>query len=259
MTDPRPAQTAKIPVALQLYTVRDDFARDPIGTLRAVAQVGYTAVEIAGLGGMTAPQLRKQLDDLGLAAPSIHIGLDDLRGRLNDALDEAQALGCTFVVCPWAPEEWRQDAAAYRRLAEILRGVGERCGERGIAFAYHNHNFEFERCDGQYGLDLLFDAAGTGVKSELDVYWAAFAGADPVSYIRHLGARCAVLHLKDMAKDESRTFAEIGAGRIDFAPIFDAARAAGTQLYVVEQDTCQHPPLESIRISLENLRAWGIA
>jgi sugar phosphate isomerase/epimerase len=119
---------------------------------------------------------------------------------------------------------------------------------------------EFARFDGRFALDVLLDAAGAqAVRSELDVYWVTHASVDPGSFRRRLGSRCAIVHLKDMVKDGSRAFAEVGEWRLDFPAIFAAAQAAGVEYYVVEQDSCQRLALESTAIRLKNLRSWGIA
>jgi len=249
-----------IPVALQMYSVREEAARDFLGTLKAVAAVGYESLELSGYGGLTAAELRNVLNGLGLRALSNHVALPLLRSTLDGVIDDCLSLGCRYLVCPWLPQDERGDAASYRRLAAELTAMGRRCRERGLGFAYHNHDFEFVQVDGRYALDTLLEAADAqAVKSELDVYWAYFAGVDPVQVLGHLGSRCAIVHLKDMVKDNSRTFAEVGEGRLDFPAIFAAARAAGVEFYVVEQDLCRRPALESIAISLENLRSWGIA
>ncbi len=255
-----PNADPNIPVALQMYSVREEAARDFTGTLKAVAAVGYKALELAGFGDLTAPELRKVLDGLGLSALSNHVGLPVLRSALDRTIDDCLSLGCRYLVCPWLPPEERGDASAYRRLAAELTSMGRRCRERGLGFAYHNHDFEFARLDGQFALDVLLESADVqAVKSELDMYWAAYAGVDPAQFLRHLGPRCAIVHLKDMVKDDSRAFAEVGEGRLDFPSIFAAAKAVGVELYVVEQDFCQRPALDSIAISLKNLRSWGIA
>jgi sugar phosphate isomerase/epimerase len=249
-----------VPVALQMYSVREEAARDFTGTLKAVATIGYTALELSGYGDLTAAELRRVLDGLGLVALANHVSLPTLRSALDRTIDECLALGCRYLVCPWLPEDERGDATAYRRLAAELTSMGRRCRERELGFAYHNHDFEFARLDGRYALDVLLEATNAQVvRSELDVYWAYYAGVDPAQYLRNLGSRCAIVHLKDMVKDDSRTFAEVGEGRLDFPPIFAAGKAAGVEFYVVEQDRCQRPPLESIALSLQHLRSWGIA
>jgi len=248
------------PVALQMYSVRDEAARDFLGTLKAVAGVGYKAVELAGYGDLSAAQLRKELDNLGLSALSSHVALALMRKDLEQVIDESLVLGCRYVICPWLPEDERGDAGKYRQLAAELDTYAARCGERGIGFAYHNHDFEFKVLDGKYAIDILRENTDARhVKFELDVYWAHYAGVDPAAFLSHLGLRCGIVHLKDMTKDAERTFAEVGEGQVSFAPIFAAAEKAGVDFYVVEQDRCRRPPLESVALSLKNLRNWGIA
>jgi sugar phosphate isomerase/epimerase len=252
---------AKLPVALQLYTVRDDEERDFAGTLRRVAEIGYTAVEFNSYGGMSAPDLKALVESLGLQPVSTHIGLDILERDPSSAMAYARDLGCSHVVCPFLPQDRRGDAAAYRALAGILTRAGARAREFGLTFAYHNHAFEFEQVDGRYALDVLFEAADPElVKSEFDVYWAQYGGVDPAAYIRKLGRRCALLHLKDMAPGPDRAFAEIGEGILDMDAIVAAGQEVGVAWYIVEQDrTFGRTPLEAIRLSLQNIRAKGWA
>src|SRR5436853_835239 len=246
----------QIPIALQMYTLRDESARDFAGTLREVAKIGYAGVEFAGTGGLSAAELRRLLNDLNLRVAGSHTGLDALEGDLNAALDFIQALGCEFVVCPFLPEERRQSADDYRALAEILNRAGATCKQRGLQLCYHNHAFEFQRFDGQYALDILYRATDPDlVKGELDTYWIRKGGADPAAYIRQYSGRCPLIHLKDMAADEKQSFAEVGEGTLDWPAIFTAAEAGGARWYIVEQDVCPGPPLESIARSLRNLQA----
>jgi sugar phosphate isomerase/epimerase len=255
-----PDKEAKKPVALQMYSVREEAARDYLGTLKAVAGVGYKAVELAGYGDMTAAELRGELDSLGISAVSSHVALALLRDGVDQAIDDCLTLGCRYLICPWLPEQERGDADRYRRLAAELNALGARCRERGLGFAYHNHDFEFKQFDGKYALDILREGTDPrNVKFELDVYWAFHAGVDPAAFLSHLGHRCGLVHLKDMTTDAERTFAEVGEGQIAFRPIFAAADQSGVDFYVVEQDRCRRPALESVAISLKNLTAWGIA
>jgi sugar phosphate isomerase/epimerase len=251
---------AQIPIALQMYTLRNESARDFIGTLREVAKIGYAGVEFAGTAGLSAAELRRLLDDLNLRVAGSHVGLDALEGDLSAALDFTQAIGSAFVVCPYLPEERRKSADDYRVLAEILNRAGAACKQRELQLCYHNHAFEFQRFDGQYALDLLFSATDPElVKGELDTYWIRKGGADPAAYIRQYAGRCPLIHLKDMAADEKQSFAEVGEGTLDWPAIFQASEAGGARWYIVEQDTCPGPPLESVRLSLKNLRSMGKA
>ena len=250
---------AKIPVALQMYTVREEQAKDFVGTLRKVRQIGYEAVEFAGTGGMAAKDLRAVLDDLGLKACGIHIGVDALTKTLDETIEYNLAIANPFLVCPGIPEEMRNSAEAWRKTARIFDEAGAKARQHGLLVGYHNHNIEFQKFDGQYGLDILLKNSGRGnVSSELDVFWAKFGGVAPAAYMKTQPGRIALLHLKDMAKDE-KSFAEVGEGILDFKAIFAEAERAGVQAYIVEQDTCARPPLESVKISLDNLKKWGIA
>ena len=239
-------------VALELYTVRDETARDFVGTLRRVAEIGYPAVEFAGYGGLSSDQMRALLAETGLRAAATHVGLAALEEDLDREIAYCNAIDCQYLVLPWLPQE-RRDAGA---LAPLLNEMGRRCRAQGITFGYHNHDFEFARVDGAFLLDRLLDATDPGlVVLEFDVYWAAFAGVDPVAYMRSRPGRVPVIHLKDMAAD--RSYTEVGDGTLDINAICVAAVADGAPWLVVEHDQPTMPSLESARRSLENLRAMG--
>jgi sugar phosphate isomerase/epimerase len=243
-----------------MYTLRNEAAQDFAGTLRQVAEIGYAGVECAGTCGLSAAEPRRHLDELGLRPAGSHSALDAMEKDLNAVLDFNQVIGNEFVVCPWLPAERRKSADDYRALGDLLNRVGAACRERALQLCYHNHDFEFQRFDGEYGLDILYGATDPQlVKAELDTYWIKKAGADPVAYIRKYASRCPLIHLKDMAADEKGSFAEVGEGIQDWPAIFAASEASGARWYIVEQDTCPRPPLESVAISLRNLRAMGKA
>lgn len=246
---------SRIPVALQMYTLRDAAAKDFPGTLREAARIGYEGIELAGTGGMTARDLKELLGDLGLRIAGSHVGLADLEGNLMAALDYNAELGNPYIVCPWLPEDRRGSASAYASLGALFNRVGEACQTRGMTFCYHNHAFEFDVFDGKPGLDILFESSDPKlVQAELDTYWVQFGGHDPVAYLRKLSGRAPLVHLKDMTGDASRTFAELGQGVMDWDAILPACAEAGAKWLIVEQDSCQRPPLESVRISFDYLR-----
>ncbi len=247
-----------IPVALQLYTVRDDVERDLEGTLRQVAEIGYAGVEFAGYADRKAAELKSLLAELNLRPAGGHVPIDQLESDLDRVIEFALELGNPYIVCPWIPEERREEKSDWLAIAQLFNSVGEKCKQNGLTFCYHNHSFEFEKFGDTYALDLLFGATKLQlVKAELDTYWIKHGGADPVEYLRCYAGRCPLLHIKDMADDEERSFAEVGEGILDWSAIFDAAEAGGLDWYIVEQDTCSGPPLESARLSFENLRKWG--
>ncbi|HID56864.1 TPA: sugar phosphate isomerase/epimerase [Candidatus Poribacteria bacterium] len=248
---------ARIPVALQLYTVRDETAKDFLGTLERVAQIGYEGVEFAGTGGLSSSELKKALDELGLKPAGSHVGIDQLKGNLDAVIEYNLEIGNRYVVCPFMPEEMRGSASQWREVAETLSEIGAKCKEEGLILCYHNHAFEFRRFNGKYGLDILYESSDPEfLKAEIDTFWVKFGGEEPAEYIRKLAGRCPLIHLKDMGED-GKTFMEVGEGIMDFMAIFDASEKSGVQWYIVEQDVCQRPSLESARISFENLRKWG--
>jgi len=254
-------------IALQMYTLREEAKADFVGTLGRVARLGYQGVELAGYGGLEAPALRARLDELGLVAAASHVGLQRLESALDEELAYADAIGCRDLVCPSVPEGRRETVDDFRRLAALLDAVGQRCRAAGARLSYHNHAFEFVRLAGDeptaagttaFALDLLLgwtDPALVGW--EPDVYWIAKAGEDPAAYLRAYAGRCPLVHLKDMAADAERSFAEVGAGTLDFGEICEAAELGGAEWFIVEQDRCAGPPLASVARSMESLRAWG--
>ena len=251
---------ATIPISVQLYTVRDLTAKDFAGTMKQVAQIGYTQVELAGYGNLTsAAEAKKALDDAGLKLSGAHAPLDRLEKELDKVMEESDALGNKLIICPWLAEDRRKDAAAWKQIGQTLNRIGRALHERGFDFAYHNHSFEYQKFDGKYGLDILFDNCDAHlVKAEIDVYWVKHGGEDPVERLNKMCDRVIALHLKDMAAGADRQFAEVGAGILDFKGILNVAAKNGVRYGAVEQDnTYGRPPLESIKTSFENLKKLG--
>jgi sugar phosphate isomerase/epimerase len=245
----------KIPIAAQMYTVRQAAAQDFRGALRRVAELGYSGVELAGVFGLTAAELAQTLNELGLKCTSGHVPLADLRQNLAREMDYYLALGVNFLICPWLPPEQRGDEAGYRALAAELNRIGEVCRASGLQLCYHHHDFELVQFNGQYALDILLEEGDpANLHLEADTYWLKFGGEDPATYIRRWPGRVPLVHLKDMTATQPPTFAEVGTGILDWPGIFAAAEAVGTQWYLVEQDTCPGDPFESLRTSRENLR-----
>src|SRR5262245_52503120 len=185
----------KIPLAVQLYTVRELCAKDFIGTLSEVAKAGYRHVELAGMHGLNASQLKKALDDLGLTVISAHVNPQETQ----KVLDDCAVLGHRVVACGYDKSKLTT-LAGCREAGRVLGEAGAKLRKGGVSLCYHNHNWEFEKVDGKYALDVLYESSDAqDLKAQLDVYWIKRGGADPVTYLRKVGARCATLHLKDMA------------------------------------------------------------
>lgn len=242
-----------LPLAAQLYTVRQACQKDFAGTLKAVAKIGYRAVELAGFYGVPAVEARRLLDEANLMAVGAHFPMDRLRNDVQGVVDECHALGVHHVVCSGPGTSAYSDAKAWRGIGGMLDGIGLWLKQKGLTLCYHNHAFEFEKFEGRPVLDWLLDGCSAeNVAAELDVYWIKKGGEDPAAWMERLGARCVLLHLKDFGGDGE--FAEVGTGTLDFGRILATARKCGVRGFIVEQDTCKGPPLESLAVSFENLR-----
>jgi sugar phosphate isomerase/epimerase len=256
------------PVALQMWTVREAAQRDFLGTLEQIARSGYAGVEqVHSLyGGLSAAQVRTRMADLGLQTVGAHLTLGEWEADPEGMVAFCSELNTRYAVVAWLEPERRKDEAAYRQAAESIRRLVPLCERSGLKLLYHHHDYEFVRFNGQYALDLLGELVGPehlGV--EVDVHWVKRGGEDPVAYLRKVGPRCPLVHLKDLAPEalqttdhqDARAFTPIGAGILDFPAIAEAARYA--EWYIVEQDYSPGDPFESARISLENLKKMGLA
>ena len=185
-----------IPVAVQLYTLRDEMARDFTGTLAKLAETGYKGVEFAGYGGLTADLMKNHLDRLGLKAVGSHVGIDLLKNQLDEQIEYNLEIGNNYIVCPWAKFDSR---AEWVEFAGFLNRVGEKCREKGICLCYHNHAQELELYNGEYALDILFKETDPEfLKAEIDTYWIQYAGIDPIEYMKKYAGRTPLVHQKDM-------------------------------------------------------------
>lgn len=240
--------------------MREHTSRDFSGTLEGLAQMGYRAVEFAGYGDMTARQMRQTLDRLGMRAMGAHVPYASLESDRESALEQASTLGCEYVVVPSVPQATRSTADGVKRLGETFDGWGEAARARGMRFGYHNHAFEFEPMDGGTMYDLLVASTDPAlVAMELDVYWAAYAGRDPLELLRQLGRRARLLHVKDMVEqDGKRIDTPFGEGIMPWQEIVNAADGAGAEWYIVEQDN-PNDSLVDVLTSLRNLKLMAQA
>lgn len=247
-------------IGIQLYMVRHALRRDFLGVLEQLAAIGYRGVEFFGDFGGYAPQvLRAHLAAIGLTPIGGHCRIEDVQGdALQRTLEHFAALGASYVGVGWVPERFRT-AEGWREAARIMERAGQAAQRYGLTFYYHNHDFEFERLDGHYAIDILFGAADpTFLKAELDTYWVKRGGEDPVAYIRKCAGRVPLLHLKDISADPTNPRDMIlGEGALDFGAILAAGDAAGVHWYIVEMDHCPEGELESAARSYANLAARG--
>jgi len=241
-------------IALQLYTVRGLAATDLPGTLRAVADAGYQAVELAGLPDIGSTQLAKLLRDHGLRPVAAHQSIDSLRRDIDGVVRGMRELECPRAIVPWLPEADRRSSDDIRRVAAELSGFAQTLAKRGIRLGYHNHAFEFEPLDGTTVWDVLLAGLAPEVELEIDVYWAAFAGRDAVAEIGAASDRVRLLHMKDLVAGPEPRDAPAGEGTLRFADIIAAGEAAGVEWYIAEQDEPEDP-LADIATAFRNLSA----
>jgi sugar phosphate isomerase/epimerase len=252
---------ARIPVALQLYSVRDDCARDLPGTLKAVAEMGYEGVEFAGYYGRTAKELRSMLDDLGLKVAGTHIGLDTLLGdELVKTVEFNQVLGNKFLIVPGLPEERRRSKEAWLETARIMNEISDKVKEYGMRVGYHNHGVEFQMMEGQWPWDIFFGAANPDVVMQLDIGNAMHGGvtADQIlEILRRYPGRAATIHVKEFSATNDKAL--IGEGDVKWSEVFQLCESiGGTEWYIVEQESYAYEPLECVRRCRENLKRMGI-
>ena len=243
----------RIPIGLQLYTVRKLMARDFDGTLAQVAATGYAEVEFAGYFGRTPAQVREALARHGLRAPSTHIALPADDDAWRRTLDEAKAIGHQWVTIAWLDAPLRSSPNDWKRVADKFNHLGALAKDAGLHFAYHNHDFEFAHVGGSTLFDTLLERTDRQlVGIEMDVYWVTKGGSDPLWYLRHYPGRFPMLHLKDVTAAPERRMVDVGAGTIDWAALLTLARDQGTSHDFVEHDE-PADPLASIRASYSYL------
>lgn len=246
-----------IPIALQLYTLREECEKDFAGTLKKVAALGFDGVEFAGYGGLTAKEVRALIDVLGLRAAASHVPLEPLENNLYQVIEEQKILGSNYIVCPYLMPD-RRSKDDYKALIAFLNHAGKICRREGITLCYHNHDFELERLsNGRTYLDAIFDKTNShNLQAELDVYWLTKAGENPIEWIERYKNRIPLIHLKDMTTDGEQFFAELGTGGVDIAAILQKGEESGVQWWVVEQDVSRRTPFESIEISMNYLKSF---
>jgi sugar phosphate isomerase/epimerase len=226
-------------IALQLYSLREELARDFAGTLRRVATIGYTAVETAGFTGTTPAKAATVFRDLGLTVVAAHVPLP-LEGKQKEVLSTLEALACTRAVCAWQPPEQFTTLAGIRATAAKLNQAAAVLAPHGISLYYHNHWFEMNPVEGRPALWHLVASLDPTVHIELDVYWAQTGGVNPVDLVTALGPRADLLHLKDGPCTMEAAMTPLGTGRVDIPAIVTAAATAGAgEWLIVELDRCE--------------------
>ena len=234
-------------VALQLYTIRDECARDLEGALRAVGELGYEGVELFQLHGHDAARVRGWLDDAGLVAVGRHAGAQELSERLDTLVEEVRVLGTDRVALSWI--EPSRDAVG------IVASLAEAAGAAGLSFGFHNHAPEVQALDGgETFLDLLRALPPELLWLELDLGWVWHGGADPIAELAATSGRCPLVHVKDYRDRESRDDVPVGDGVVGYEHVIPAALAAGAEWLIVEEDEVAEPAFEAVGRSLQGVK-----
>lgn len=260
---------ARTQIGVQMYTIRESCKtpEDIAKSCKRLKDMGFGAVQASALGPIDPKELRKILDDNGLVCAATHRSVDQMRDT-QKILDEHRTLGCELTAIggfgfggnPKA--DWEKFADDYNAIAKTL-------ADGGLKVGYHNHSHELspfatdpaqidpKDCPQQ----LLLDRLGKHVWFEIDTYWIAHGGADPAAWIEKCAGRIPAIHVKDMtisAKREHK-MCEVGRGNLNWPRILEAAKKAGVEWYLIERDSGDLDPFESLKISLENLRSWGLS
>lgn len=262
------------PVALQLFTVREECKENLYGTLKKVKEMGYDGVEFAGLHNHKVEEIKEMLRDIGLEAVSAHVPYKDMEENPEIFADYAK-LGCKYVVVPYLTEEYRPGAPKFDEMVANLSKFGEAANANGMTLLYHNHDFEYTTINGKYALDIIYDTVpATLLQTEIDTCWANVGGVVPAEYVRKYTGRAPVVHLKDFWGEKSENmyeligietkpvrpegfeFRPVGFGKQDFPAILEAAKDAGAHWVVVEQDkpSMGLTPLESAKKSIDYVK-----
>jgi len=242
-------------VGIQLYTVRDQMKKDFEGTLTAIAGIGYKEVEFAGYFDHAPADVRKLLDKLKITSPSAHVGtLAGLEKDWDKTLDACKTIGHRYAVCAYLDAKDRTTLADYQRIADVFNKAAEQSKMVGIQFAYHNHDFEFTKIDGQIPYDVLLERCDPKlVQFEMDLYWITKAGQDPLKYWAKHPGRFPMVHVKDMVATPDHMMTDVGKGTIPWAKLFAKDKQAGVKHFFVENDEPKPDGLASAKVSFDYL------
>jgi len=274
------AQPMGLPAGIQLYTVRDIIRTDAPAALKQLHDIGYREVETAGFDRYTAKEFGQLINEAGLSCPSAHLPMN--AADLGPVFEDAHALGAAYATSSFlhveatgetgpgavAPAKPQQITPAslddFKRLASMMNGLGAKAKTAGLTYAYHNHKHEFAKMpDGSFGYDVLIrETDPATVKFEIDCGWMVVGGASPVEYMKKYPGRFRMLHIKDFKtmprEGAALEGSELGAGIIDYRPIFAAGKAIGIQHAFAEQEgPYTKPEMESARIDFAYLHSMS--
>ncbi|WP_213806802.1 sugar phosphate isomerase/epimerase [Granulicella sp. dw_53] len=257
-----------LPIGIQLYSVREDMAKNFESTLDTLASLGYQEVEAAGFYNHSAADVKKALKNAGLACPSAHYNFQLMSTQFDQIVSFGQELGLQYIVCaspgkapanaqakgPHTLDDWKYNADHFNQWSQKIKAAG-------MTFAYHNHYEEFHPLsDGAIPFDELVRLTGPDVHFEMDCGWVVVGGGDPVACLKRYPTRIVMLHIKDFvasrpnADGKTPTPTELGRGVIDYRPIFATASQAHIKHAFVEQEGYDIPQNESLKIDADYIK-----
>ncbi len=241
-------------IGIQLYTVRNEMLADPVATLKKLAKIGFKELESArsdkgSYYGLTAKEIKKITEDLGMKLRSGHIHVD---ADWQKSIDQAAETGQEYLISAVLPTPG-QTVENYQRAAEAFSKYGEDCKKSNLSFGYHNHNTEFEVVDGKVLYDILVERSDPKlVKLEMDLGWVVAGGQDPLQYFEKYPGRFELWHLKDMDMTRKAS-TEFGKGSLDIKKLLQHGKQSGMKHFFLEQEEYAHDAFESVQIDYDYL------
>lgn len=256
----------KINVGLQLYSFRNQMAKNVPGSLDLAQKMGITDVEIAGLYNLSAEQFKRELDQRGLKASGIHCQWDQLSDHLDQVIADAKTLGVEYVTLPWIPHGGEFTIQNAHDAAAKLKEWGRKLSEAGLKFTYHPHGYEFRPYEGGTLFDVMAkDTDPKFINFELDIFWAYDGGADPAKLMAKYPDRFPQMHLKDMRKDvktpkyagheDVEADMALGKGQLNLPAILAEAQKIGVKHYYIEDESSRS--VEQVPVSIQYVRSIG--
>lgn len=274
----------KFKIGLQLYSLREEMEKDMDATLKQVKEMGYDCVEFAGYFGHSAEEVRAMLDKYGLECVSVHQAPQLFAEEGQKAVDYLKTIGAKYAAVPWYKKELLAGTDEWENTVKLFESNGKLLKENGIQQLYHNHDFEFNKADGKFLLDWIYETIPAELmQPEIDTCWVHYAGQNPAEYLLKYSGRIDIVHLKDFdctnlasgpvyalidkdgkeqkgsKEDNGFKFRPVGSGRQDIPAIIEAAEKAGASILIVEQDQWYDgSALEDAKTSREYLKSLGL-
>ena len=242
---------------LQFWSIREEMEKDLLGMIEKVRGMGYAGAQFAGFFDHRAEDVKGKMDVVGIKAAGAHVQINELENQLDKTLKYHETIGNELIIIPYLPENMRTTSEDYKRTAALLNDIGKKMHANGFTLGYHNHDFEFDVFDGKTGLDILFENTDAdNLKMELDCFWAAHTGNNPVEIIEKYAERCVSLHIKDMKVEDNQSIStELGTGTLPLEEYIQKGKEHNVKWFIVEQEHFTKDPVESAKQNAMEIRS----